>query len=219
MTQTYTKPTLTSDVVAIRFHQGCLQVFLLEDTECAARVQWQLPGCPVEANQDPAVGAQSMLRAHAAGLEQAWLQAGTFTTSANSTHAQSLSVAYLCLTTNPDDIEDETQDHVKGTWHGVTDLPQLSARDRTIIDAGLQVLRRHALTDTFPLLLLPAKFRMRTVRHLYSQILDTTIKPSHLKSWMRKRQAVKRVGPARFERNAELALDFPCPPFTQTTAL
>ena len=217
MTQTYTKPTLTSDVVAIRFHQGYLQVFLVDDNDCVDEVAGRLPSCPIEANQRPVICAQTMVRA--LGTDRAWLGAGTFTATADTVHSTALSIAFVCLTTTPENGQCETQDSVQGTWHQLTKMPHLNARDQMIIDAGLQALRRHALTDTLPLLLLPRKFRMRTVRHLYSQILGTAIKPSQLKSWMRKRQAVRRVGPARFERNPELVHDFPCPSFTQSTGL
>ncbi|MGC6416597.1 MAG: hypothetical protein ACON3Z_05755 [Bradymonadia bacterium] len=217
MTQTYTKPTLTSDVVAIRFHHGYLQVFLVDDRDGVDAVAGRLPSCPVEANQSPVTCAQSMMRA--LGADRAWLEAGTFTATADAVHSSALSIALVCLTTTLEDGDCEAQGSVPGTWHELTKMPRLNARDQMIIDAGLQTLRRHALTDTLPLLLLPRKFRMRTVRHLYSQILGTAIKPSQLKSWMRKRQAVRRVGPARFERNPQLVHDFLCPPFTQSTDL
>ena len=112
----------------------------------------------------------------ALGADRAWLEAGTFTATADSVHSSALSIALVCLTTTLEDGDCETPGSVPGTWHELTKMPRLNARDQMIIDAGLQTLRRHALTDTLPLLLLPRKFRMRTVRHLYSQILGTAIK-------------------------------------------
>lgn len=54
-------------------------------------------------------------------------------------------------------------------------------------------------TGTIPLSLLTPTFRFRHARFLYSQIWGESINPQAFKAWMRKSQALHRVGPSRYE--------------------
>ncbi|MCA9547529.1 MAG: hypothetical protein KC613_24160, partial [Myxococcales bacterium] len=87
-------------------------------------------------------------------------------------------------------------------------LPPLAFDHGQIIEAARARLRELVHSGTEPLRLLAAPFRTQQARHLYSQILGEPIAPRPFKAWLRRREAVQRVGPARFERAPALRGDW-----------
>ncbi|MCA9525247.1 MAG: NUDIX hydrolase, partial [Myxococcales bacterium] len=93
-------------------------------------------------------------------------------------------------------------------WHRVDALPALAFDHADILAAARQRLRELTQTSTLPLQLLPTPLRTRQARFLYSQILGEAIKPTAFKAWLRRREAVERVGPAKFAPRPALHPDW-----------
>ena len=99
-------------------------------------------------------------------------------------------------------------DAARAEWHRLDQLPALAFDHAAILQDARERLRALAQIETTPLILLGSSFRMRAARHLYAQIFDRPMPPDAFKKWMRRREAVERVGPARYRRAPAMRPDW-----------
>jgi len=132
---------------------------------------------------------------------------GSFGTPGRDPRGWVVSIGYLALA--PSDcraIAGDDARHVQ--WQRVTELPALAFDHKDIIHKALNTLAEQAQIGTLPLALLAPGFRTQQARELYAQIIGRAIAPRTFKAWLRRRQAVQRVGPGRFKRRDALTRDW-----------
>ncbi len=178
MSDDYPRPSLTADVVLLRYHGGRLQVLLIERRRDPFAGHWALPGGFVDAGETPKAAA-------APGRDpRGWV----------------VSSAWLGLA--PPDCWAEAGDDAKATrWFTLSELPRLAFDHADVLAAGRARLRELALLGTEPLQLLGPTFRSAQGRHLYKQIHgERRLDPGTFRAFLRRRQAIERVGPSRYRR-------------------
>lgn len=203
----YPRPSLTADAVVLRWHGGYLQVLLIERGKDPFAGCWALPGGFVDPGEAPeAAGRRELLEETHLAVEPG-IPVGTYGEEGRDPRGWVVSAAYLYLAP-PDAFAKPGDDAAKIAWHPLGELPALAFDHGVIIADAKARLAELTQTSTAPLRLLGEGFRTKQARHLYAQILDRPIEPRAFKAWLRRRQAVERVGPARFKAADALLADW-----------
>ena len=202
----YPRPALTADVVVLRF-RGALEVLLIRRGQAPFAGSWALPGGFVEPNEPPAAAARRELDEETAIDALPLVEIGVFGEPARDPRGWVVSCAFLALA-GPDIRARAGDDAADVGWHDVERLPPLAFDHRDIIGRARHRLAESAQHGTLPLKLLPPTFRSRQARALYIRIAGKPISPSQFKAWLRRREAVERVGPARFRARDALHPDW-----------
>ncbi len=203
----YPRPSLTVDVVLLRWHAGWLECLLIERRNDPFAGRWALPGGFVDEHEAPEGAALRELREETEVGEVPLFAVGTFGAPHRDPRGWVVSAAYLGLAP-PGTFARAGDDAQAVRWARVADLPPLAFDHAEIISAALAHLRLLTQASTEPLQLIAAPFRTQQARHLYAQILGEPIAPRPFKAWLRRREVVRRVGPARFERQPGLHPDW-----------
>lgn len=203
----YPRPSLTADVVLLRYQNGWLEVLLIQRKRAPFAQCWALPGGFVDAGESPREGAARELAEETKVDGVPLYEVGVFGTPGRDPRGWVVSTAFLGLASS--DCRAEAGDDAGAVaWHRIAALPDLAFDHAQIIEAAMAHLGRMTAVETTPLRLLDAPFRTAQARHLYSQILGIKIRPSSFKAWLRRRAAVVRVGPARFVAAESLRRDW-----------
>ncbi len=198
MSEAYPRPALTVDVALLRYRDGWLELLLIERRHDPFEGHWALPGGFVDAGESPDAAAMRELKEETGVDAVPTVPLGCFGTPDRDPRGWVVSAAYLGFAA-PDCRAVAGDDARKVGWHRVDALPELAFDHAEIIRCALQRLRELTQTGTAPLQLLGSSFRSRHARHLYCQIMGYPISPTRFKAWLRRREVVERVGPARFK--------------------
>ncbi len=203
----YPRPALTVDVVLFRYHGGSLQLLLIERDNPPFEGRWALPGGFVDPGESPEAAAQRELMEEAAAEAQHLSSLGVFGAPGRDPRGWVVSAAFLGL--GAPGVQAQAGDDARSlAWFSIKELPELAFDHGEIISKALERLREQTQESPAPLSLLPAPFRSAQARHLYNQIWDHKLSPSAFKAWLRRRDAVRRVGPARFQAQKSLRFDW-----------
>lgn len=201
------RPALTCDVVLLRWHGGWLQALLIERDREPFAGRFALPGGFVDAGESPREGALRELKEETGVDPVPLIEVGVFGAPGRDPRGWVVSSAFVGLA--PPDVRAEAGDDARALgWHRIAELPPLAFDHAQIVERAITVLRDRIQLDTAVLSLLPAPFRIKQARHLYSQIWGAPLPPSTLKAWLRRRGAVERTGPARFRAAEALRPDW-----------
>ncbi|MEZ4470938.1 MAG: NUDIX hydrolase [bacterium] len=206
-TYEYPRPSLTVDVVLYRWRGGWLEVLLIERAHDPFAGRHALPGGFVDAGETPEDAARRELLEETGVRIEHLVPVACFGGPGRDPRGWVVSSAYLGLA--PSDTQAVAGDDARRVgWHRVGSLPEMAFDHAEILAAARQRLQELTQTSTLPLSLLPLPLRTRHARFLYSQILGEPIKPAPFKAWLRRREVVERVGPAKFQPRAALRPDW-----------
>lgn len=174
-TYKYPRPALTVDAVVFGFDEGDLKVLLIQrDLEPFAG-RWALPGgfVRVEETLDEAVLRE--LREET-GLERVYLeQLYTFGEPGRDPRERVVTVAYYALVKLGDHRVRAATDARNAAWFAVSDLPGLAFDHEAIIETALRRLKGKVRYEPVGFELLPAKFTLTQLQHLYEVVLETEL--------------------------------------------
>jgi 8-oxo-dGTP diphosphatase len=213
----YPRPALTADVIALTFHQGTLKILMIERAHAPFEGHWALPGGFVDEGESPhEAAARELLEETGVRLKpEVLIELGCFGAPGRDPRGWVVSVATLALLPpSPPSATGERPlpsaaagDDARTTrWLSLSELKELPlAFDHAhLIERALERLCELTQTSTLPLSLLPTPFRHRHARHLYSQLWEQTISPRELKAWLRRVDALERVGNAQYQAKASI---------------
>ena len=204
MSTEYPRPALTVDVVTLRYRGGHLELLLIKRKSDPFAGMWALPGGYVDQGESPEDAALRELAEETLSTRPLF-SIGVFGAPERDPRGWVVSAAYMAFA--PTDCTAVAgDDAAEVDWHPLDTLPKLAFDHEEVISAARARLLEMAQTGTEPLNLLPATFRTRTARHLYSQIIGQPLNARSFKAWLRRREAIRRVGPGRFERTPHLDL-------------
>ena len=213
----YPRPALTADVVALTWHQGELKVLMIERAHEPFKGRWALPGGFVDAGEGPLeAAARELLEETGVELTPERLQElGCFGAPQRDPRGWVVSVATLALLpplppspTGERPLPRATagDDARRTQWLTLRQLHahELAFDHHELIERAVERLRELTQLSAAPLALLPTPFRHREARHLYSTIWGEPIPPRQLKAWLRRVEALERVGVGRYEARFSL---------------
>jgi 8-oxo-dGTP diphosphatase len=171
-TYQFARPALTVDIVVFALDQNDLQVMLIQrDLEPFAG-RWALPGGFVRVDEPLDTAAARELREET-GLVDIFLeQLYTFGEVDRDPRERVVTVAYYALVNLEGHTVAANTDARNAAWFPVNDLPKLAFDHRRILDAALERLRGKVRYQPIGFELLPEKFTLRQLQHLYEIILD-----------------------------------------------
>jgi len=171
-TYRYPRPALTVDCVVFGFDEGDLQVLLIQrDLEPFAG-QWGLPGGFVQMDESLEDAARREL-AEETGLKGIFLeQLYTFGAPDRDPRERVVSVAYYALVPLAGHRPQAATDARQAGWFGVDDSPGLAFDHEQILATALARLRGKVRYEPIGFELLPARFTLGQLQHLYEVVLE-----------------------------------------------
>ncbi len=170
---------------------------------------WALPGGFVEPEESAATAAVREL-VEETGVTfppERLLEIGVFSDAGRDPRGWTVSSAWIGLA--PADTKATAGDDASAAaWHSVEELPTLAFDHAKIVSAARKRLLEHLQADTAVFALLPPKFYSADARMLFAALIGEPVPPRKFKAWLRRRQAVVRVGPARFSPAKGLTADW-----------
>ncbi len=168
----FPRPALTVDIVVFALDEDDLKVMLIQrDLEPFAG-QWALPGGFVRLDETLDAAARRELEEET-GLKGIFLeQLYTFGEVDRDPRERIVTVAYFALVNLEGHKVQASTDARNAAWFAAGDLPALAFDHERIFDAALDRLRSKVRYQPIGFELLPPKFPLRSLQHLYEVVLD-----------------------------------------------
>jgi len=168
----FARPALTVDVVVFALDEIDLQVMLIERDLAPFAGSWALPGGFVRVEETLDEAAARELQEET-GLEDIFLeQLYTFGEKRRDPRERVVTVAYYALVNLAGHAVAASTDARAAAWFSVNDLPKLAFEHQQILDVALERLRAKVRYQPIGFELLPEKFTLRQLQHLYEIVLD-----------------------------------------------
>ena len=173
--QEFFKSAITVDNVIFGFDDSDLKVLLIKRGTEPYKGLWALPGDFMYAGEDLDAAATRVLE-ELTGLENVYLeQVRTFGSVGRHPLGRVVTVAYFSLLKishyhlNPASFAQQTE------WHNVADINELAFDHNTILTACFNALKQRVRVRPVGFELLPPKFTLTELQHLYEAILENNL--------------------------------------------
>jgi 8-oxo-dGTP diphosphatase len=183
------RTALTVDNVIFGFDEADLKVLLIKRGAEPYRDLWALPGDFMYPEEDLDTAAERVLK-ELTGLERVYLeQVRTFGSVNRHPLGRVATVAYFSLVKIDRYKLMPASFAQKATWHSVADIPQLAFDHNSILEECFSTLKRRVRVRPIGFELLPPKFTLTELQHLYEAILQ----PNSLDGKLDKRNFRKKI--------------------------
>jgi 8-oxo-dGTP diphosphatase len=171
-TYEYPRAALTVDCVVFGLDDEDLKVLLIQRALPPFEGQWALPGGFVRLDETLEEAARREL-AEETGLDKVFLeQLYTFGAVDRDPRERVVSVVYYALVTLTDHKVHAATDARDAAWFGVHDVPSLAFDHAEILQMALDRLRGKLRYEPIGFELLPKKFTLSQLQHLYELVLE-----------------------------------------------
>jgi 8-oxo-dGTP diphosphatase len=172
-TYQYPRAALTVDCVVFGFDEGELKVLLIERGLEPFKGRWALPGGFVRVEETLDEAARRELEEEA-GLKNVFLeQLYTFGTVDRDPRERVVSVAYYALVKLAAFATRAATDAADARWFPVSKTPRLAFDHGEILAVALGRLKGKVRYQPIGFELLPPKFTLSQLQHLYEAVLET----------------------------------------------
>lgn len=170
-TYQYPRPALTVDCVVFGLDDQDLKVLLIQRDLDPFAGRWALPGGFVQVGEPIETAARRELQEET-GLKNVFLeQLYTFGNPGRDPREHVVSVAHYALVNLHDHAVQAATDARDVAWFAVDDLPKLAFDHDRILAAAHERLRGKVRYQPIGFELLPEKFPLRQLQHLYETVL------------------------------------------------
>src|SRR5215472_17532149 len=170
-TYQYPRAALTVDCVVFGFDGGDLKVLLIQRALEPFKGRWALPGGFVRVDETLDDAARREL-AEETGLKNVFLeQLYSFGKVDRDPRERVVSVAYYALVKLQDYRARAATDAANAKWFPVSGLPQLAFDHANILETALARLEGKVRYQPIGFELLPQKFTLSQLQHLYEAVL------------------------------------------------
>lgn len=165
----YPHPSVTTDCVIFGFDGTRLNVLLIERGIEPFKGRWAFPGGFMKMDEDAETGAKRELFEET-GLETAYIrQFHTFTDPERDPRERVVTIAYYALV-HISEVK-AGDDAAKAQWFPIDKVPALAFDHDLILRMATNELRRQIHFEPIGFELLPERFTMTQLQHLYEAIL------------------------------------------------
>src|SRR5438105_4136935 len=174
-TYQYPRAALTVDCVVFGFDEGDLKVLLVERGLEPFKGRWALPGGFVRVDETLDAAARRELQEEA-GLTNVFLeQLYTFGAVDRDPRERVVSVAYYALVKLSDHRAKAATDAANAEWFPISKVPKLAFDHADILTTALARLKSKVRYQPIGFELLPPKFTLSELQHLYEALLATEL--------------------------------------------
>lgn len=174
-TYDYPKPSVTVDCVVFGFDEEDLKVLLIQrDLEPFAG-KWALPGGFVHLDETLDDAARRELQEETGVADIFLEQLYTFGDINRDPRERVITVAYYALVNLHTYHPHAASDARRALWFPVNDTPQLAFDHEQILEAAFNRLKGKVRYQPIGFELLPAKFTLSQMQHLYETILEVKL--------------------------------------------
>ncbi|QDU56544.1 NUDIX hydrolase [Aeoliella mucimassa] len=171
-TYEFARAALTVDIVVFGLDEQALQVMLIERDLPPFEGEWALPGGFVRVDEPLDEAARREL-SEETGLNQIYLeQLYTFGSVERDPRERVVTVAYYALVNLEGHHVQASTDARNAAWFDLNDLPKLAFDHEQILETAYERLRGKVRYQPIGFELLPERFTLRQLQHLYEVILD-----------------------------------------------
>jgi 8-oxo-dGTP diphosphatase len=171
-TYEFARPALTVDIVVFALDEEDLKVMLVERDLKPFAGQWALPGGFVRVDESLDEAARRELQEET-GLKDIFLeQLYTFGDLNRDPRERVVTVAYYALVNLQGHNVQASTDARNAAWFSVNDLPKLAFDHELILKTAHERLKGKVRYQPIGFELLPERFTLRQLQHLYEVILD-----------------------------------------------
>lgn len=171
----HARPALTVDCVVFGLDEGDLKVLLIQRKLPPFEGHWALPGGFVHIDESLEDAALRELREET-GISKVFLeQLYSFGDPRRDPRGRVVSVAYYALVKRTSHGLEAGTDARRAAWYAVTDLPPLAFDHDQILATALLRLKGKLRYQPIGFELLPEKFTLSEIQHLYEVILDARL--------------------------------------------
>lgn len=183
-------PHISVDCAVFGFNKHGLQALLIDRDANRPDTRRKLPGSLIIRNEMLEDAAKRVLQ-NLTGLKDVFLkQFAVFDNPNRIKHKEDLewlietsqmeverviTIAYYSLIKIEESQPTSLSKEFNAKWYKINEVPELSFDHNTILQKGLKVLRNELLTEPHCFELLPEKFSLNQLHHLYENILNITI--------------------------------------------
>jgi 8-oxo-dGTP diphosphatase len=172
---------ITIDCVIFGFNKGSLEVLLVQHAEGESIGKWGLLGGWLQKQESSDDAAQRILH-ELTNLENIYLeQLKAFTNPKRIIEKRIITIGYYTLV-NREDYNIKASLTVKeAKWHKIKDIPDLIFDHNEILDFSLMQLQNRVRQAPIGFNLLPEKFTLLQLMHLYEEILGIELDKSNFR--------------------------------------
>ncbi len=171
----YPRAALTVDCVVFGFDEGELKVLLIERGLEPFKGKWALPGGFVRVEETLDEAARRELTEET-GLKEVFLeQLYTFGAVDRDPRERVVSVAYYALVKLSDHRAKAATDAANAEWFPISKVPKLAFDHADILATALARLKGKVRYQPVGFELLPPKFTLSQLPHIYEAILETDL--------------------------------------------
>ncbi len=171
----YPRAALTVDCVVFGFDEGELKVLLIERGLEPFKGKWALPGGFVREEETLDEAARRELTEES-GLKDVFLeQLYTFGAVDRDPRERVVSVPYYALVKLSDHRAKAATDAANAEWFPISNVPRLAFDHADILAAALARLKGKVRYEPVGFELLPPKFTLSQLQHIYEAILETDL--------------------------------------------
>jgi 8-oxo-dGTP diphosphatase len=173
--ESFFKSAFSVDNIIFGFDEGDLKVLLIQRGAAPYRGKWALPGDLVYPNEDLDTAAERVLE-QLTGLRDVYLeQVKTFGAVNRHPLGRVITVAYFSLIKISDYNVTPASFAQSASWHSVSQVGGLAFDHNEILETCLHQLKLKVRMAPVGFELLPPKFTLTELQHLYEAILETDL--------------------------------------------
>ena len=200
----YPHPSVTTDCVVFGYDGLRLNVLLIERGADPFKGHWAFPGGFLNIDESAQQGAKRELFEET-GLREAYLrQFHTFSAVNRDPRERVISIAYYALVRISEVKGGD--DAAKAQWFPLDSVPPLAFDHDMMLRMAIKELRRQIHFEPIGLELLPEKFTMTQLRHLYEAILNKKCNHRHFSTEMLKTGLLTQLNETKAANNKATSL-------------
>lgn len=167
--------SFATDCVVFGFDEGELKLLLLKRGAAPFKGKWALPGGLVQLKEDGEECARRILKEKASIGKIFLEQLYTFSDTDRDPRGRVISIAYYALVKLSDYLVKAGRDTENAEWFPVSEIPKLAFDHNEIVKMAIARLRGKVRYQPIGFELLPAKFTLTQLQHLYEAILGENL--------------------------------------------
>lgn len=177
----YTSNRIKIDCVIFNFEVETLKVLLVKHKDNQGNLTFELANDYIKEGETISGTAQNILKKYI-GADNSFLeQLKAFGYPSPSSSQEDISIGYYAMVKKGiDDIENDIF-NPNVVWIGINEISCLNDKHKVILDYSLKELRRNICKSAIGFNLLPEKFTLLQVIHLYEEILGIEINKSNFR--------------------------------------